>query len=62
MAGDDDTDPVELDGTHIDETPKGVKIDTAKGPMWFPKQYVTWSGDGKAFTIPEWLATERGLV
>lgn len=60
MDGEDET--VELDGTQIDETDKGVRIDTTKGPMWFPKQFVVWSGDGKSFTIPEWIATERGLV
>ena len=61
MSAQDD-DPTELDGIKIGESDKGVKIETADGPQWFPKVYVTWSGDGKSFTLPEWLAKVRGLI
>jgi hypothetical protein len=55
-------DPIEIDGEQIDETEKAYQIDTAQGPRWFPKSLVTWVGDGRSFTIPEWLAKERDLI
>lgn len=58
----DDYTEIELDGTLIKESDKGCQIETATGPQWFPKRYVTWVGDGRSFTLPSWIAKERGLV
>ena len=40
------------------------KIDRKGGKIliWVPKQFVEYDRDVKEFTMPEWLATEKGLI
>ena len=59
MANDD---PIEIDGEEADQTQLAYQIATAEGLVWFPKSLVTWIDDGRSFTVPEWLAKQRGLI
>lgn len=45
------------------ETERAFLLDAgmASGPVWVPKSQVENNGDG-TFTMPEWLAKEKGLI
>lgn len=44
------------------DTPKAYLLDCGgKEPQWFPKSQTTDNGDG-SWTVPEWLAKEKGIV
>lgn len=51
-----------IDATKVGETKKGVRLDFGgKEPAWFPKSQVEDNGDG-TWSMPEWLAMEKGAV
>jgi hypothetical protein len=43
------------------ETAKAYRIYDGKTTEWVPKQYVERNDDG-TFTMPEWLAKEKGFI
>lgn len=43
------------------ETEKGIKLFDGVRAEWLPKRYVQDNGDG-TFTMPAWLAVEKGFV
>lgn len=43
------------------ETDAAYKLDTDCGPIWFPKSLTENNNDG-TFTVPEWVAVEKGLA
>lgn len=43
------------------ETEKAFRIDAGFGPEWVPKSQCERNDDG-TFTMPEWLAKEKGLI
>lgn len=43
------------------ETPKGIQIYDGATTAWLPKSQVEDNGDG-TFTMPEWLAKDKGLI
>lgn len=43
------------------ETDKGLRLHDGNKTEWLPKQYVEDNGDG-TFTMPVWLAKERGFI
>ena len=43
------------------ETPKAYLVETGEGEMWLPKSQAERNSDG-TFTLPEWLAKEKGLI
>lgn len=45
----------------VRETDKAKLFATAEGEIWIPKSQIVDEGDD-VFTIPEWLAVEKGLV
>lgn len=56
------SDIVDIAGTLLIETDKAYKIDFGEfTPTWLPKSQVENNGDG-TWAMPEWLATEKGLI
>lgn len=46
----------------LNETPKAWRVDAGeKEPVWIPKSQGEDNGDG-TFTVPMWLAREKGLI
>lgn len=43
------------------ETDKAVRLFDGTRTEWVPKQFVEDNGDG-TFTMPEWLAIDKGFV
>lgn len=43
------------------ETDKAYRIFDGKTTDWVPKKYVDQNDDG-TFTMPEWLAQEKGFI
>lgn len=43
------------------ETDKALRLYDGARTEWVPKRYVEDNGDG-TFTMPEWLAVEKGFV
>lgn len=53
---------IDLAGTIVGETEKAWRVDFGeKEPIWIPKSQAEDNGDG-TFSMPEWLATEKGLI
>lgn len=48
-------------GRLVRETDKAWLIDDGAQEVWLPKSQVEKNPDG-TFTMPEWLATEKGLL
>lgn len=43
------------------ETEKAWQVDAGDVTVWLPKSLVERNDDG-TFTMPEWMATEKGLI
>lgn len=43
------------------ETPKAYRLFDGKKTEWVPKSQVENNGDG-TFTMPEWLARDKGFI
>ena len=43
------------------ETDKALRLDDGTRVEWLPKSQVEDNGDG-TFTMPEWLAQEKGFI
>lgn len=52
---------IDLDGSLLSETNKAFFADVDGTRVWLPKSLVEYDGHGQ-FTMPEWLAIEKGLV
>lgn len=52
---------VEVEGEVIYETALAWLLNIDGDQVWLPKSQVEDHGDG-TFTVPEWLALERGLI
>ena len=52
---------VDIEGELRGETEKAYRIYDGKTTDWVPKKYVEQNDDG-SFTMPMWLATEKGFV
>lgn len=63
-----ETEPVEIDITILAETPDALLVDDSDVEVWIPKSQISnydsdWAiNDMVKIEIPEWLATDRGLV
>lgn len=44
------------------ETEKAYLIFDGDKEVWLPKSQVEWDQDAKTMAMPEWLATEKGLI
>lgn len=51
----------DIAGEKRGETEKAIRLFDGKTTEWVPKQYVEDNGDG-TFTMPEWLAQEKGFI
>lgn len=52
---------VEIEGELRGETDKAFRIYDGKTTEWVPKKEVERNSDG-TFTMPEWLAFEKGFI
>jgi hypothetical protein len=52
---------VDIEAELLMETEKGYRIDDGKTTDWVPKSQVEQNDDG-TFTMPEWLAQEKGFI
>lgn len=55
------TDPVEVEAKAQNETDDAFLLYDGSITKWVPKSKVTDNGDG-TFTMPEWLAMEKGFI
>ena len=54
---------VECSGLIQHETPKAWLVDFGtKNPVWVPKSMATHDEHEQTFTMPEWLANEKGIL
>ncbi len=53
---------VDIVGELRAETDNGYRFFDGDVTVWLPKSQCTWDPDAKTMAMPEWLATERGLV
>ena len=51
----------DIDGELRGETPAAFRIYDGKTTAWVPKRFVEDNKDG-TFTMPQWLAEEKGFV
>lgn len=51
----------DIEAELLHETPGAYRIFDGKTACWLPKSQVERNDDG-TFTMPRWLATEKGLV
>jgi hypothetical protein len=52
---------VDIAGEKRGETPRALLIHDGARTEWVPKSQVEDNGDG-TFTMPEWLAQEKGFI
>lgn len=52
---------IDIAGEIHGETPKAIRIYDGKIIEWVPKQFVEANDDG-TFTMPEWIAREKGFI
>jgi len=52
---------IDIAGEARGETPKAIRIYDGKTTEWVPKQFVE-ENDDSTFTMPEWLAREKGFI
>jgi hypothetical protein len=55
-------DVIEIAGELRGETANAWRFYDGAATVWLPKSQVEWDADAKTMTVPEWLATEKGLV
>lgn len=56
------SDLVDIAGEIRAETDKAYQFYDGAVTVWLPKSQCEWDPDDKTMAMPEWLATERGLV
>jgi hypothetical protein len=61
MTKRDDKKLCEIKAVMRSETEKAFRIFDGKTTDWVPKQFVEDNRDG-TFTMPEWLAIEKGFI
>ena len=52
---------IDIAGEVRGETDKALRLYDGSRTEWVPKRYVDDNGDG-TFTMPEWLAHEKGFI
>lgn len=52
---------VDVTASVCGETEKGLRLDDGSRKEWVAKQHVEDNGDG-TFTMPYWLALEKGFI
>lgn len=55
------SDLVDIEANLVGETEKAFRISDGVESVWVPKSQVEHDGDG-TFTMPEWLAKEKGFI
>ena len=55
------SDIADIEAELLNETPAAFRITDGKVTVWVPKSQVEHNNDG-TFTMPSWLAVEKGLV
>lgn len=52
---------IDIDAEERGSTVAAFRLWDGKRSEWFPKQFVEDNGDG-TYTMPEWLAREKGFI
>jgi len=52
---------IEISAELIDERPLALKLFDGARTEWVPRSQVTWTGK-HLWTMPEWLAREKGFI
>jgi hypothetical protein len=52
---------IDIAGEIRGETPKAIRLYDGKTTEWVPRSQVEDNGDG-TFTMPEWLAKDKGFI
>jgi len=52
----------DITATLVHETEKAYLIDDGGKKVWVPKSEVEMSEDESTFTMPEWIAKDKGLI
>lgn len=52
---------IDIAGEKRGETDRGIRLYDGKTTEWVPKSQVEENDDG-TFTMPEWLAKEKGFI
>lgn len=53
---------VDIAGQVKHRTPNGVLFFDGVREVWLPRSLVEWHEDDGVMVMPEWLATEKGLI
>jgi hypothetical protein len=53
---------LDIEGEVRGETEKAWRFHDGKVTVWMPKSQCEWNEDDKVMTVPEWLATDKGLI
>lgn len=56
------SDLVDIAGEIEGETDKAFRFNDGTRTVWLPKSMCQWDPDDRTMALPEWLATEKGLV
>lgn len=56
------SDLVDVEGEIKRETEKAYLIDNGSVEEWVPKSQCEWNQDEGTFTMPEYIAKEKGLI
>lgn len=56
------SDPVEIAGEMRRETEKAYLVFDGSREAWVPKSQVEWDEGKGVFTMPEWLAIDKGFI
>lgn len=53
---------IDITGEVLFDTEKAYRFNDGTKEVWLPKSQCEWDEDAKEMTMPEWLATEKGLT
>jgi hypothetical protein len=56
------SDLVDVAGEVRGETDKAFRFFDGAKEVWLPKSQCEWDADDRTMAVPEWLATEKGLI
>lgn len=56
------SDLVDISGEIHGETANAYRFYDGAHTVWLPKSQCEWDQDDKTMAMPEWLATEKGLI
>nr|WP_294547659.1 hypothetical protein [uncultured Rhodopila sp.] len=55
-------DIVEIAGEVLEERERAFRFHDGAVTVWLPKSQCEWDAGAKVMHVPEWLASEKGLI